>query len=163
MSDRLKINFIQNLVDIMTHSPPPVIRSLGVCADASENISSEPIWHGSLLYSLFMLVCKSETLSPDLSKDLPTISPESSNDDIAKANDAAARAFAYLKTELAQKGVPIQFGLDFVYPDGKRIPSPAYFVLHHGKCEYYCITPNTSSINEVYIKWLETQNLGEYC
>jgi hypothetical protein len=74
-------------------------------------------------------------------------------ENIKKANAAAARAFAYVKAELAKKGVDIKFENDlFYFNEDETMPSPAYFVLHHG--DSYKITAETSSIIDKYEAWV---------
>jgi len=183
MSDQLKRNFMQQLLDKMNPNPVPVSHSNGVCMNADENTSSKPNWNGSILYSLFLLVGESKELSPELFEGLPAIDlialkaytkefmscPEDLSSDehaslltekfgsllknIKEANAAAARAFAYVKAELANKGVDIKFEKDLShFAHDKKVPTPAYFVLHHG--DSYGITAATTSILKNYITWL---------
>jgi len=95
-----------------------------------------------------------EDLSPVEHKSLLIEKFGSLLENIKEANAAAARAFAYVKAELANKGVDIKFEKDLSHFDhDETVPTPAYFVLHHG--DSYGITADTTSILKNYITWLE--------
>ena len=145
-----------------------------------DNISEEPNWNGYIQLSLFLLVGESKELSPELFEGLPVIDFESLQsyckefrsglwdtgslaaefesllDNIKKANAAASRAFAYVKAELANKEVKIQFGIEFECMTHDNImPTPAYFVIHLG--DSYKITADTphKEFIKKYCEWLQ--------
>jgi hypothetical protein len=99
-----------------------------------------------------------EDLSPVEHKSLLTEKFGSLLKNIKEANAAAACAFAYVKAELANKGVDIKFKEDLSYfALDEKVPTPAYFVLHHG--DAYGITAATPSIVNAYTAWLESNIL----
>ena len=82
MSEELKRNFMQQLLEKMNPNLVPVSRSYVVRAKPpyienenieGDNISEEPNWNGSIQLSLFLLVGESKELSPELFEGLPVI------------------------------------------------------------------------------------------
>ena len=180
MAEELKLELLQEMVNILP--PEPIRRSYGISLSDYEKIFSKPNWHGSIRDSLFLLVGESKELSPDITKELRTIDLFALNayfnlfknisteedkfslaakfgsllDNIQKANAVAARAFAYVKAELANKEVKIQFGIDFdCMTHDNTMPTPAYFAIHLG--DSYKITADTphKEFIQKYCEWLQ--------